>query len=615
MGLGGCWGAGSSACYASPYTYCPLFPRMARKYGFCMQYGSFILYTALVSGLVAGLVLLQELCMNNDDDTFVSSVCLSDSNMRAIVAAFLTVIIALLNRAVTDAVAAYRVAQLAQGINEGVYIAMGSNNPYYRLRALGTQWWAVMALLIVGGHTPASLQTVANLFIKTSSVYVRNQSTALVYSRYSYYNVSAVSEQGSVAAFPPPSGEPDVGALGLSNATLSQLPQKGDLTSAFDVLAQGLVYSYTGSSTRGNNGHVNTTVIRSGYLSGTLFQTVDVSDSVRDTETVALVSTICSMEAIAGPLQGVLTSTSVRFNLSDASAGAGSFVVVVLDADGAVAPDALLAFNTSAFVGECISCAGADLSGFVIGERANCTSTVQFQEQQIIYRLSTGGVTPIGLVNSSTTVQPAVAEIFITAFIDSVLTGPVAVQNVQISQGIVQAILNTDFVQGYFSVGTYNFLHTIVCSAASQTLGRLWTIAQGPNAVLSTVPLYSLKFQTYVSSHNMAVFASAVVAATLMVCILGSVYTSQSPINIKDATENALIENLTEEVIRRKRNNPASNDPAKQRELAFSHTDGLPVLIYCREHKYVDSNGAGVCKVAIGYDSGGVLPDKLIDYA
>jgi hypothetical protein len=113
----------------------------------------------------------------------------------------------------------------------------------------------------------------------------------------------------------------------------------------------------------------------------------------------------------------------------------------------------------------------------------------------------------------------------------------------------------------------------------------------------------------------MAVFASAVVAATLLVCILGSAYTAHSPMNIKDATENALIENLTEEVIRRKRNNPTSNDPARQRELAFKHTDGLPVIMYCREHKFVDSNRVGVCKVSIGYDSAGALPDRLIDYA
>ena len=511
---------------------------MARKYDFCRQYGSFLLYGALVTGFVAGLVVLQQLCMNNDDDAFVSSVCLSDSNTRVILAAIITVIIALLNRAVTDAIGAYRVAQLASGINEGVYIAMGSTNPYYRLRALKTPWWAVMALFILVSHSPASLQTVANLFIKTRSVYVKADSTGQVYVGYSYYNVSAIppgnSKQGSVTSSVA-NKAPAEGGVGLPNAAVSQLPQQHNLSSAFDVLAQGLQYSYTGSSTRGSDGQVTTTVIRNGYLTGAVFKTLDVSLSIQNPETVGLVSTLCSTGFIAASLQNVLTSTSVHFNLSDGSAGATNFTIVVLDATGNISSDAVLLFRTSAVVGDCFGCAGGGLNGSVIGQKMNCTHTVQFQEQEIIYRVSTGGITPFRLINSSTTVQSAVAEVFISAFIAVVIGGPIAIQNTQFTQGIVQSILDTNFVQGYFSVGTFNFLHTTVCSAVSQTLGRLWTIAQGPNAVLSTVPLYGVELQTYVSSRAIAVFSTSVLTAALLVCILGSAYTHVSPINIKDA--------------------------------------------------------------------------------
>jgi hypothetical protein len=488
---------------------------------------------------------------------------------------------------------------------------MGSNNPYYRLRALNTRWWAVVALVVLGSHVPASLQTVANLFIKTSSVYVMSESTALTYDSYSYYNVTAESIAASAAlqgGIPTLGIATHLGGVGIPNAT--------DLASAFEVLVQGVAFSNTDSSTRTVDGQVVTTVVRSNYIVGSTFKTVDISNSIRRPETVAHISSTCSTHNVTFvDLQGVLTSTSVHFNLSDASTGAGQFLVVVLDGNGTVLPDSTLSYRTSALFGECIGCIGS--TGVVVGYSVNCTSTVDFQEEDIIYRLSTGGVTAVGLVNGSTTVQPVVAARFISGFLDAVNNAAIAVGNPQASRALVQGLVDTEFPQGYFTEGQFNYQHSIVCSAVSQTLGRLWTIAQGPNstASLSSVPLYSVSLQTYVSSRNMALFASMVIAATLVICALGSWYTHQSPINIKDSTENALIENLTSSAVHRKMGQCTSNDPAMQLHLAFNHIDGLPVTLYCREHKYVDSNGVDMRKVSVGYEEGGRLPDRRIDYA
>jgi len=576
---------------------------MARKYGFCRLHGLFILYSGVVAGLGAGLLTLRELCMSNGDNAFVSSVCMSDSNTRALIAAILTGIISVMNRAVVDAIGAYRVAQLSDGIEEGVYIAMGSANPFYRFRSMGTRWWSIMLIIILSGHAPASLQTIANLLLTTSSVYVRNQSTAQVYTEYSYYNVT-----GPVQA---PDGVSETYASVIPVSVKSQLAQQDDLVSAFRILDQGLVYTSTGASTRSPDGRVHTAVLRDGYIPKTHFQAVDVSDAIRRPETVALVSSLCTTDDMnATAAHELLTATSVQFNVS-ASDGKG--FLVVFDTIGAVLPDGSLQFNTSLFAGGCVGC-GSPGSGLALGNTTRCSTVIAFEEHEVIYKLSTGGATPDRLLNRSTSVEPAVAVLVIPDYVLSVLKAPSVLNNVDLTLAFLRGINDTDFIQGYFDTGSYNYMHSTMCSAVSQTLGRLWDIAQ-PNAAMSYVPLYSLQVQTYVSGLRMGLLVGSVTLATLVVCWFGMAYSHWSPINIKDATENALVECFSKEAVKRKRKNPTTNDPAKQRELAFEHTDNQPIILYCRENKYTDKNGVNITKVSITYDPDSTThPDRNTDY-
>ena len=576
---------------------------MARKYGFCRQHGLFILYAGLVAGLGAGLLALQQLCMSNGDNAFVSSVCMSDRDTRALIAAILTGIISVMNRAVVDAIGAYRVAKFSDGIEEGVYIAMGSPNPFYRFRSLGTRWWAVMLIIILSGHAPASLQTVANLLITTSSVYVRNQSTAQVYTGYSYYNVT-----GPVHA---PDGVAQTYDSVIPVSIKSQLAQQDDLVSAFRILDQGFVYTSTGGSSRSPDGRVHTAVLRGGYIPRTNFTAVDVSDAIRRPETVALVSSLCATEDMnATAAHELLTATSVQFNVSTSD---GKGYLVVFDTVGKVSPDGSLHFNTSLFAGGCIGC-GSPGSGLALGNRTRCSTVIAFEEHEVIYNLSTGRATPDRLLSRWTSVEPTVAVLFIPGYVLSVLRAPSVVNNVELTLAFLQGINSTDFLQGYFDTGSYNYMHSTVCSAVSQTLGRLWAIAQ-PNADTSAVPLYSLQVQTYVSGLHMGLLVGSVTLATLLVCCSGMAYSHWSPINIKDATENALVECFSKEAVKRKRKNPTTNDPAKQRELAFKHTDGDDIILYCREDKYTDENGVDIIKVSVSYDPGtNKVPDRSTDY-
>ena len=96
---------------------------MARKYPFLRLNVAFIIYMVRALVLSAGFLVLQQLCMNHNTNSFVDSTCLSDSKTRALVSVYLTASGYLLVKVVFAAVNAYRyrVAQLQRGIEEGVY--------------------------------------------------------------------------------------------------------------------------------------------------------------------------------------------------------------------------------------------------------------------------------------------------------------------------------------------------------------------------------------------------------------------------------------------------------------------------------------------------------------
>jgi hypothetical protein len=93
--------------------------------------------------------------------------------------------------------------------------------------------------------------------------------------------------------------------------------------------------------------------------------------------------------------------------------------------------------------------------------------------------------------------------------------------------------------------------------------------------------------------------------------ICGITWSHSSPINIKHATETALIANFDDNFIARKRTARASNDPDLQMASAFSDNRGR-VLLFCR------ATQDAMCKsqrIVISNDPDvGWMPDKSVDY-
>ena len=168
---------------------------MAKKDGFFKLHLSFLVNIAAMLSICAGLMIFQQLCLNHPDDTFLSgNVCMADTYSRALLAAALTVSTTFIAKSVATAAMAFRTAKLASGIGEGAFVALGSNtllNGYIARAILGRgRWAAPVVVFVLALHSQNLIQTVANLGIQVSQVYVGNNGTAYVFDNNSLYNVT-----------------------------------------------------------------------------------------------------------------------------------------------------------------------------------------------------------------------------------------------------------------------------------------------------------------------------------------------------------------------------------------------------------------------------------------
>jgi hypothetical protein len=121
---------------------------------------------------------------------------MSDSLSRSILAAAFTVMTAVISQSISKAALAFRTAKLSTGVPEGVFIALGNSvlGSRYTAGALkhGRSWTMAVLLMMLAAHSQNFVQTLANLGIRGSQVYVQNTGTALVYDAVSFYNVTDV---------------------------------------------------------------------------------------------------------------------------------------------------------------------------------------------------------------------------------------------------------------------------------------------------------------------------------------------------------------------------------------------------------------------------------------
>ena len=543
---------------------------MARKQGWVLVSRKYVAYMLVVSILCAALVLLQQVCMTHVDGDFITGYCLTDTHMRTVIAAILTLVSIILTAAVTSAVEAYRTTRLFYGINEGAYIAMASQNGKYLLRALLTPWAPIILIIILGVNAPQSLQTLVNLSIRTAGVYVRNRSTASVYNAYSYYN-----------------------------ATLTPF-NFATLDNAITVMTKMGYYRTSATSKLAGSGHsVMTSVLRDGYLENTRTVDGDVTNAFKRLETVASVSSSCTSSPFEGPLSSVVPFDPASVNITSVEAGlhyaSASVYTLLYD----VMPDGSILFNSTFSVAICYSvtsdCSSLSPNTVVAGVAATCLSKLQTQDQNMIYTVSAGTVTPVQLLSNVTTVSAPLLAKLIVSYADSIESTPEAHENPYFTQTIDS--FYASFSLGPFNDSLSNIQHTKLCASASIALSYLFssyglTSAEFPRGMLgltgnadlnntADVPLYNIVQLTHISTADIAVIAGVITGCACLVSVLGMFFAITSVINIKPATDSSLLYNADTALIAKKQalQSYLSNDPDKQRDLEFDASS----MLYSRD--------------------------------
>ncbi len=597
---------------------------------------SFVANALLVSFLSAGLVVLQHFCMTHNDGDFVDSYCLTDTKLRTVIAAILTIMGVALTAAVSSAVEAYRTMRLANGINEGVYIAMGSQNIHYQLRAMSTKWAPVMLVIILAFKAPLSIQTLANLGIKTVGVYVRNPSTAQVFNAYSNYSADVQDP----IQYP-----------------LNYVPFK--LVNAVSMLAKMRDFRNNGNVTlaEDNRGSITTVVIRDGYVLSGVTRNNDATNAFTRLETVVTVETNCS-----GSLYSNLSALSVppviahnrvvgnvTFSDTFAEEFAGGFKSSVYHDHDVLHPgSSLVDIYMGSQIGSilCLPSTCGYLSillpdSVVSANVTTCTSRLRIQDQIVIYTVGAETVTPVEVVSNTTTVNITLFANLIAEYANSVESIPSQLDDPDNVVGYAQAVyfLYQAFPSGNFDNTTSgNIAHSKICAAVALVLNLLWT-SYGPgetdrsvaagvggttgNAFVTytePLPLYNIVQLTHISTTVVVIIAGVLAGCAWVVSLLGMVFAIRSRINIKPATDSSLLHTIpmdaTSPHSKQALGWRPSNDPAKQRELEFRPES----MLYCRDVTITYQNPYNPAmldeyhRINVSSNTGGEVPIKSQTY-
>ena len=518
-------------------------------------------------------------CMNSKNGDFIDSYCLSDNKMRTVISAILTVILFFIGLALGDTVDAIRTFALTRGINESAYIAMVSGTSY-RVKSMLTKWGPLILAIMAFQYLPGSTQTLSNLSIKTVSVYVKNNSTASVFERESMYNVSSSSLNLNIP--------PTLGA---------------------GIRIMNIMRTYSsGLSSSINNQAVTTKVIKSASSPSSNMTDGDGTNSITYNDTVGTVVTKCSEIQV---LQGTIDFSEYIFP-NTAYISSPPDITLLYNVEHTVISSEVL-YITSNFT-ELLQSFGITVA---------CASTITFDVEEIVYTLNTGEIHQRAQISRSTTVDTSTfgfitetaagaPEHLATFAYDN--SSDVSRLNMEdISNGVLD--FYATFNKGFFSTPTKNILHTKLVAAVADNLGMLFTKQFEDNQpetvakAIIIVPVYNIVLQAYFPTYLAWIFAGTLGGISLFICMIGTTMSIISPINIKQANDMSLIDNIDNNTVMARSGYMMSNSPSKQRKAASKH------VLYCREESVYDTIGNIVGKrIRIGYDQNGMVPNAKTDY-
>lgn len=570
---------------------------------FLKAYGTFVCYVCGAIALAGVLLGLQLGCMNNSQNSFVDQYCLSDNNMRAVVATVLTVTIWFMWTALVDVICSFRTARLSDGIEEGAYVALGSMDYKYCWRCLKTRWCALILLLVFLAYGPGMLQTVLSALIKTVPVYVKSpSSTAIVFDHTSYYNATDVSM---------PTAD-----LGTATGLLSLLGQ----------------FAVGGNSVRDQaKSSVTTTLLRQGFISVVDIKDGDSSNAIRHSETTATLETTCPPpQYLPGLFTDYINSSTIVLwgpTTEDGLRFAGAYLYELECAE--IAQDHLVWHSTVVVCSNCAQYLDDVQPQQIL--RLTCTTHMTLSIDDIVFTLGTQSIQKLpGTSAAATTVNTGgFAELIVNAS-GSIEAASYTLtdESTRYTYNIAMLDLFNTFQQGAFNLAAASFLHSKICAAAANSLNLLWTnygtvsIVDGLPTVSNNnnftlydkyVPVYSVVQQAYMSTKVSVAFTVCLVSYVALLCAIGIFYTSRAHINVKSVKENSFFSCVDPQCVQGMIAAGASNCEDAQLDLAFQPNR----VMYCSaESATLAANSVPVDRIKIGFLRGppGVYPLKTTMY-
>lgn len=505
---------------------------------------------ACITAACVTIIILKYACMDNRAYAFVDGTCLGDSQMRAVVAALLTVALFFTALLVGDAVEALRSAMLTRpnGINEGIYIAMMPNSGMaLRLRGCCTRHALLILVIAAFQYGPGASQTLSSLAIQTVPVYAKTSAVATLPPEPYHYNDTADGRLSATLDLPP-----------LFSTAVRLVTTMGRYADG----SSSIVYP---------NGTVTTSVIKiltppvvpkSGHVDGP-------TDIISFNETVGNVTTTCVDAELL--LENATDYTEYTKHAET--------YLLTLDVSGRAT---VIADNfTFSNINSAISIS-SQFTEFVFGSgfKVSCKSNLRFDVSKITYSLRTRNVQvlesfgpdiTIDLANFSRLMQQSVgAPEYISNFLNKVdgqgdnMTALGRFLTGDVPQGF--SSYYATFAKGFFGSGYPNILHTKVVSAVADGLGQLFSlqpelqrfVADAPSvtaesiangtvtteqiqALFLVVPVYEQRLQAYFPARYAWLLVGIVLAATWAVTICGLLSLVASPINVKTSNDISLV--------------------------------------------------------------------------
>ena len=451
--------------------------------------------------LVSIFVVLRYECMDAKENTFKTSYCLSDSHMRTLLSAILTVITYSLCAAIFDFVRYLRVMTLKAGVDEGVYITLATSNPLYFARACLTRWFLIIYMVAAFNSGQLFIQPLANLGIKTVNVYVKTKSTATIFNHESLYN-------GSTGAFPT-----DVQYFFPSMLSVLNT-YSASSNSIYGMGGDGIIL-------KGRIGPT-TNIIRNGYVVEQYIKMSNPSNSFQDTEVIGVLTTACN------PGTPVPFGNTFSFAEED-GASQGQRYIMKYDI---LAPNEAN-FTTAFAIGD------IDSSSYASAE---CFSRLVIQQYDLIYTVNTGTVQAVRFLTNVTTVNLTQLLPITQQYAESIESAGSLSDNIYF-----QVAVNTVFLKfgpGLFEFPASNICHSRLSGAVSLALQYLWDASLNYKTDTVVVPLSSKVQVTYMSTLDLWLIAGSILIFTFAVSISGIACSLRCPpeLRVKGFNENAMVD-------------------------------------------------------------------------